>query len=67
MWQFLRATVKPGTLLVTVPSIEESFQHLEVSHPPKWFDFDLPAAPVQGWLLAGYLYVINFRRQNRGL
>jgi chemotaxis methyl-accepting protein methylase len=31
IWRFLKQTIKPGTLLVTVPPLEESFSHLQVS------------------------------------
>lgn len=31
VWRFLRQTVKPGTLLVTVPPLEETFSQLQVS------------------------------------
>jgi hypothetical protein len=31
IWKFLRQTIKPGTLLVTVPPLEETFSHLQVS------------------------------------
>jgi len=31
VWRFLRQTIKPGTLLVTVPPLEETFSHLQVS------------------------------------
>jgi hypothetical protein len=30
VWSFLRQTIKPGTLLVTVPPLEETFSHLQV-------------------------------------
>jgi hypothetical protein len=29
VWRFLRQTIKPGTLLVTVPPLEETFSHLQ--------------------------------------
>jgi hypothetical protein len=31
IWRFLRKTIKPRTLLITVPSLEETFSHLQVS------------------------------------
>ena len=31
VWRFLRQTIKPGTLLVTAPPLEETFSHLQVS------------------------------------
>jgi hypothetical protein len=31
IWKFLRETIKPGTLLVTAPPLEETFSHLQVS------------------------------------
>jgi hypothetical protein len=31
IWKFLRQTIKPGTLLITVPPLEETFSHLQVS------------------------------------
>jgi len=31
IWRFLRQTIKPGTLLVTLPPLEETFSHLQVS------------------------------------
>ena len=29
LWQFLRATLSPGSLLVTIPSLETSLEHLD--------------------------------------
>jgi len=31
IWRYLRQTIKSGTLLVTVPPLEETFSHLQVS------------------------------------
>jgi hypothetical protein len=31
VWRFLRQTIKPGTLLVTIPPLEETFSQLQVS------------------------------------
>jgi len=31
VWRFLRQTIKPGTLLVTMPPLEDTFSHLQVS------------------------------------
>jgi hypothetical protein len=31
VWRFVRQTINPGTLLVTVPPLEETFSHLQVS------------------------------------
>jgi hypothetical protein len=31
IWRFLRQTIKSGTLLVTIPSLEETFSCLQVS------------------------------------
>lgn len=36
IWTFLKATIKPGTLLITRPSIEATFKTLSIGSIEKW-------------------------------
>ena len=42
MWKFIRATLRPGSLLVTIPSLEDSLEHLNTG-----IDLDAWVSPLQ--------------------
>ena len=52
MWKFLRATVKPGSLLVTIPSLETSLEHLETGIDLEDWVFPLPQSNMD-WTDSG--------------
>lgn len=42
IWAFLRANIKKGALLVTIPSLEDSLQYIDVRHSNLFMAFGFP-------------------------